>query len=132
MVKLVAEASGRRSDRALTAAERTIVALIASGLSNDVVAAARGCSRSTVANQLTAAYRKLGISSRRELCALFSHERQRAARSSFLTEREQQVLSFAEFGLSNKLIAHSLGLSISTVSTTLTRARRKLGGGIGR
>jgi DNA-binding CsgD family transcriptional regulator len=45
-----------------------------------------------------------------------------------LTERERQVLSYAELGYSNKLIAYSLGISTSTVSTLLTAARRKLGG----
>lgn len=44
-----------------------------------------------------------------------------------LTERERQVLGYAELGHSNKLIAYSLGLALSTVSTALTRARRKLG-----
>jgi DNA-binding CsgD family transcriptional regulator len=44
-----------------------------------------------------------------------------------LTHRERQVLAYADLGQSNKLIAYSLGLSISTVSTLLSRARRKLG-----
>jgi DNA-binding CsgD family transcriptional regulator len=44
-----------------------------------------------------------------------------------LTERERQVLAYADLGQSNKLIAYSLGLSTSTVSTLLSRARRKLG-----
>lgn len=43
-----------------------------------------------------------------------------------LTTRERQVLAYAELGHSNKLIAYSLGLSVSTVSTLLSRARRKL------
>jgi DNA-binding CsgD family transcriptional regulator len=44
-----------------------------------------------------------------------------------LTAREQQVLAYAELGHSNKLIAYSLGLTTSTVSTLLTSARSKLG-----
>jgi DNA-binding CsgD family transcriptional regulator len=44
-----------------------------------------------------------------------------------LTVREHQVLAYAELGHSNKLIAYSLGLAISTVSTLLTSARSKLG-----
>jgi DNA-binding CsgD family transcriptional regulator len=44
-----------------------------------------------------------------------------------LTVREQQVLAYAELGHSNKLIAYSLGLATSTVSTLLTSARSKLG-----
>lgn len=48
-----------------------------------------------------------------------------------LTERERQVLGYAELGHSDKLIAYSLGLSRSTVATLLARARRKLGAGVG-
>lgn len=44
-----------------------------------------------------------------------------------LTRRERQVLAYAALGHSNKLIAYTLGLSVSTVSTHLTRARMKLG-----
>ena len=43
-----------------------------------------------------------------------------------LTARERQVLAYAQLGNSNKLIAYSLGISISTVSTLLSRARRKV------
>jgi DNA-binding NarL/FixJ family response regulator len=43
-----------------------------------------------------------------------------------LTPRERQVLGYAELGQSNKLIAYSLGLSTSTVSTLLERARKKV------
>jgi DNA-binding CsgD family transcriptional regulator len=44
-----------------------------------------------------------------------------------LTERERQVLTSVARGHSNKAIAHSLGVAISTVATYLHRARRKLG-----
>jgi DNA-binding CsgD family transcriptional regulator len=44
-----------------------------------------------------------------------------------LTQREQQVLGYAELGHSNKLISYQLDLSSSTVSSLLTSARRKLG-----
>lgn len=43
-----------------------------------------------------------------------------------LTPRERQVLAYADLGQSNKLIAYTLGLSISSVSTLLSRARKKL------
>jgi hypothetical protein len=48
-------------------------------------------------------------------------------RDRALTVREQQVLTYATLGHSNKLIAYSLGLSLSAVGTHLARARRKLG-----
>lgn len=43
-----------------------------------------------------------------------------------LTERERQVLGYAELGRSNKLIAYELGLSPSTVGVILKNARVKL------
>ncbi len=46
---------------------------------------------------------------------------------SRLTPREQQVANGAMFGHANKLIAYELGLSVSTVSTLLRRAAKKLG-----
>jgi DNA-binding CsgD family transcriptional regulator len=45
-----------------------------------------------------------------------------------LTLRERQVVAYTDLGYSNKLIAYSLGISTSNVSTLLTAARRKLGG----
>jgi DNA-binding CsgD family transcriptional regulator len=44
-----------------------------------------------------------------------------------LTDRERQVLGYAELGYSNKFVSYALGLSSSTVSTLLARARRKMG-----
>lgn len=44
-----------------------------------------------------------------------------------LTERENQVVTYAVLGHSNKLIAYRLGLSTSRVSTILRSAMRKLG-----
>lgn len=46
--------------------------------------------------------------------------------STRLSKREQQVLDLVNRGCSNKIIGYSLNLSISTVSTHLARARRKL------
>jgi hypothetical protein len=43
-----------------------------------------------------------------------------------LTERERQVLAYAELGQSNKLIAYQLGLSTGTVGVHLGRARAKM------
>jgi hypothetical protein len=45
-----------------------------------------------------------------------------------LTERERQVLAYAELGQSNKLIAYQLGLSTGTVGVHLARAREKMRG----
>ncbi|HEX6272223.1 MAG TPA: LuxR C-terminal-related transcriptional regulator [Polyangiaceae bacterium] len=47
-----------------------------------------------------------------------------------LTRLERQVLAHAELGHSNKLIAYELGLSVSTVSSHLGRAHKKIGTGI--
>jgi len=114
----------------LTPAEREVVDLAVLGYSNRQLALRRCVSESTVVNQLSSAYRKLGVTSRRELCALAlrssSRPKQRTRPDVSLTRREQLALDRAEAGLSNKLIADSLGVAISTVSTMLTRARRKL------
>jgi DNA-binding CsgD family transcriptional regulator len=113
----------------LTPAESELVELTRLGLSNRELAARRRSSLRTVENQLAAAYRKLGVASRRELCAV---EQPGGATSpapgltASLTAREHQVLAAAKAGQSNKCIAYALGVTISTVSTTLTRARRKL------
>jgi len=44
-----------------------------------------------------------------------------------LTAREQQVLSYVALGQSNKLVAYTLGLSVSAVANLIARASRKLG-----
>jgi len=56
-------------DPRLTDAEREVVAGVLSGRSNAAIAIARRTSARTVANQLAAIYRKLGVSSRWELAA---------------------------------------------------------------
>ncbi len=53
--------------RGLTPAESSIVPMLISGEKDVVIAERRGVSRSTVANQANAVYRKLGINSRFEL-----------------------------------------------------------------
>ncbi|MBL8917838.1 MAG: helix-turn-helix transcriptional regulator [Myxococcaceae bacterium] len=53
----------------LTESECEVVRLVAQGLSNEEVARARGSRPRTVANQLAAVYRKLGVFSRTELLA---------------------------------------------------------------
>ncbi|MEZ4265996.1 MAG: helix-turn-helix transcriptional regulator [Myxococcota bacterium] len=54
----------------LSPAEQEVVRLVLDGRSNREIAAARGVSVKTVANQLRAVYEKLGICSRFELAAL--------------------------------------------------------------
>jgi DNA-binding NarL/FixJ family response regulator len=113
----------------LTWSERWVLQLAAQGLSNAAIARMRGTSVRTVANQLAASYEKLKIRGRRELKAslLVSRNSPELARERRLTFRERQVMRYADLGHTNKLIAYSLRISLSTVSTLLTRARRKLG-----
>jgi DNA-binding CsgD family transcriptional regulator len=54
----------------LTRAEREVARLVLRGYSNAEIAARRDVSRATVQTQLEAIYRKLGVASRGELCAL--------------------------------------------------------------
>jgi DNA-binding NarL/FixJ family response regulator len=56
-------------DPRLTVAERQVVAGVLSGCTNAAIARGRRTSCRTVANQLAAIYRKLGVSSRWELAA---------------------------------------------------------------
>jgi DNA-binding NarL/FixJ family response regulator len=57
---------------ALTSSERAVAELAARGVSNRRIAELRETSLRTVANQLTSAYKKLGLTSRRELSVLLS------------------------------------------------------------
>jgi DNA-binding CsgD family transcriptional regulator len=64
----------------LTVAERDVVAAVLSGSSNREIARARGRSPRTVANQVAAAFRKLGVGSRVELAAVLRGPMTGAAR----------------------------------------------------
>jgi DNA-binding NarL/FixJ family response regulator len=69
----IARSTGAESrDGALTSTERAVACAAAAGRSNRQIAAARGTSMHTVANQLASVYRKLGISSRAELMAAWN------------------------------------------------------------
>jgi DNA-binding CsgD family transcriptional regulator len=59
----------------LTPAEREVCALLLGGLSNQEIAARRGCAVRTVANQVAAIFRKAGVSSRSELAARIAEGR---------------------------------------------------------
>lgn len=61
----------------LTASERDVARAILDGMSNRAIAEARGTATRTVANQIAALFRKLGIGSRAELGACI-HRRARA------------------------------------------------------
>lgn len=70
---LSAEATGGRE--ALTPAERDVVGLVLAGQSNVEVAAVRGTSARTIANQLQSIYRKLNVSDRQQLARAVAEER---------------------------------------------------------
>jgi DNA-binding NarL/FixJ family response regulator len=53
----------------LSPAEAAVVALLVRGLSNDEIAREQGKSLGTIKNQLSSAYRKLGVHSRTRLMA---------------------------------------------------------------
>jgi DNA-binding CsgD family transcriptional regulator len=55
----------------LTRSELQVYQLVVDGCANEELAARRGVSKRTVRNQLMSIYRKLGVSSRRELKARF-------------------------------------------------------------
>jgi DNA-binding CsgD family transcriptional regulator len=59
----------RRLPRSLSPAERAVVALVVAGKANAQTARARGVSKKTIAKQVAAAMKKLGVSSRSELTA---------------------------------------------------------------
>jgi DNA-binding CsgD family transcriptional regulator len=60
----------------LSPSESAVVRAAAAGLTNAEIAVNRGCSPFTIQNQLSSAYRKLGVSSRAELTALLSRQKQ--------------------------------------------------------
>lgn len=62
--------SGARELQGVTASERKVAELAASGCSNREIAARRGTSARTVANQLASIYAKLGVQSRAQLTLL--------------------------------------------------------------
>lgn len=63
-----------RAIAGLTPAEQAIVELVLDGYDNASIAAARGRSPRTIANQLARIFRKLGVSSRAELAATLSEK----------------------------------------------------------
>ena len=74
----------------LTVAERGVVAGLLEGRSYSQIAAARGRSLRTVANQVASAYRKLGVGSRLELVARFAAQRSPSLRKSAPAKKEKR------------------------------------------
>jgi DNA-binding NarL/FixJ family response regulator len=98
------------------------------GRSNRAIARIRERSAGTIAKQVRAIFDKFGVHSRRELFALLGSGAFPLAHPlrSELTEREEQVIHLVGRGLSNKLIAHELGVALGTVGVFISRARAKL------
>jgi DNA-binding CsgD family transcriptional regulator len=66
---LLSHARGSVEVPALTPAERHVALALLDGRSNAEIAALRGSSPRTIANQVASLYRKLGVGSRAELAA---------------------------------------------------------------
>jgi len=121
--------------RALTAAEHEVAYGLWLGRSYEQIARERGTSVRTVANQVRAAFRKLRINSRAELCAALHavfgqpHRESAAPRASLaaLSPREHVVLARRARGDSLKAIAYDLAVSTSTICRDLQRAMAELG-----
>lgn len=115
----------------LSGAELSIVESVLQGATNCEIARERGSSARTVAHQIAAVYRKLGVSSRGELAARLLPGAEHAASMNHglhaLTSREREVVAYAALGHSNKVIAYELGLAESAVAMRLSRAAKKLG-----
>lgn len=65
------------AESVLTDAEKAVIELTLGGLSNAAIARKRRVSPRTIANQLAAAYKKVGVGSRRELAAKISGDSRR-------------------------------------------------------
>jgi len=74
----------------LSVAECSVVAGLLGGHSYSQIAAVRGRSLRTVANQAASAYRKLGVGSRLELVARFAAQRSPSLRKSAAAKREKR------------------------------------------
>jgi DNA-binding NarL/FixJ family response regulator len=126
-----------RRTTGLSPTEQLVFERLLAGDTNGEIAHSRRTSPRTVANQIAAIFRKLGVGSRRELVAQAGRRNDPAPHRSAgalggaprieLTPRERQVAEFAAIGHSNKEIAYELGVSASTVGVLLMRAASKLG-----
>ena len=71
------EESPHELPESLTQAERAVAHRLLAGDRTDAIAAGRGVSRSTVAKQIEAIYRKLRVGSRAQLAARLNQSRRR-------------------------------------------------------
>lgn len=112
----------------LTAAESDVLARIACGASNARIAADRGVSVRTVANQVAHLFKKLGASSRYELMRLVVVRRDHDVDVELgeLTGEEREVVRRIAMAMPLKLIAYDLNVAVGTVAGRLRRAMRKL------
>jgi DNA-binding CsgD family transcriptional regulator len=122
----------------LSARQREVVELAASGLSLKLIAGRLGISISTVAVHLGDARRRLGVD-RLQLARLFhcskrpgdeTTERQHqhiVQVMSLLTETEQEIIHGVLRGQSNEQIAQERNRSSRTVANQIANAFRKLG-----
>lgn len=139
-------------DRGLTPAERAVVEAALSGHSNAEIARARATSTRTIANQLSSAYKKLGVRSRgalaHELCPPNEQSDELLSGAWTLAERadsgerrwaiarpsaarmepsELRALALRAKGASLASIARELGVSEATASRRAKRGMQKLG-----
>ncbi len=113
----------------LTDAAADIARAVCDGATNGEIAAARGTSIHTVANQIATLMRKLGVSSRVELAVKLaspSADEAEVTAASALTSRENRICLLVSKGNRDKEIAHTLGVSTASVSAGIHRARKKL------
>ena len=120
-------------DRNLTTRESTLLALVASGLTNRQIARHVQLCEKTVKNHLTAVFLKIGAADRTQ-AAIYALGRAPAREPAgpepgddVLTPREQSVLSLVASGLTNRQIARHLKISEKTVKNHLTAIFPKIG-----
>jgi DNA-binding NarL/FixJ family response regulator len=107
----------------LTPREQEVYYLLLSPLSRHEIATVLGVSYLTAREHMVRIYRKLNVQSRQELCACPLAE----IPACLETKRQRQVMHGVMCGLSNKLIARSLGISPRTVKGHITLIYQRLG-----
>ncbi|NJE80735.1 PASTA domain-containing protein [Olsenella sp. SW781] len=123
-------------ERGLTGREADAARSALSGMTAAAAAREMGVSSSTVGNFRQRAYRKLGVTSARELAAQYGRQREegRAAGDSRaallargLSQTQSDVLSLVAEGLSTDEVAERLSVAPGTVSSARATGYRMLG-----